>query len=130
MNEPFPRPLLYFGIFFFLCAGVLVFLGVKTDASLGTVPASTGLAASSGSGPSTGIRILGFGFNTTLFVGLVALLVFVYFFPAINAQYRQHRERKAITVLNIFLGWTFLGWIVALVWSFTSQVDPEAKAAP
>ena len=49
--------------------------------------------------------------------------VFIYFYPAMNAQIRQHRERKAILVLNIFLGWTFLGWIAALVWSFTSQVE-------
>jgi hypothetical protein len=28
-----------------------------------------------------------------------------------------------IFVLNILLGWTFLGWVVALVWSFTAQEE-------
>ncbi|MFZ6773064.1 superinfection immunity protein [Undibacterium sp. SXout7W] len=34
-----------------------------------------------------------------------------------------------MTVLNIFLGWTILGWIGALVWSYsdntTSDIEPE-----
>jgi hypothetical protein len=28
---------------------------------------------------------------------------------------------SAITVLNIFLGWTLLGWIAALAWAFTAK---------
>jgi hypothetical protein len=50
-------------LLFFLCAGVLVVLGIRTDAATGPV------------------------------------------------------------------GWTVLGWIGALVWSFTSQVDSAAKPA-
>jgi len=27
----------------------------------------------------------------------------------------------AILILNLFLGWTFLGWVIALVWAFTNR---------
>lgn len=47
----------------------------------------------------------------------------LYLLPAIIANYRKHREKNAIFMINLILGWTFLGWAVALVWSFTSNVD-------
>jgi uncharacterized membrane-anchored protein len=42
----------------------------------------------------------------------------IYFIPAFVAHRRHHKNAVAITVLNIFAGWTFIGWVVALVWSF------------
>ena len=30
-----------------------------------------------------------------------------------------------IFVLNFLLGWTFIGWVVALVWSFSSESNTE-----
>jgi Superinfection immunity protein len=50
---------------------------------------------------------------------LVILALAVYLLPAFVAYVRGHPNAMAITVLNIFLGWTFLGWVGALVWSFT-----------
>ncbi len=44
-----------------------------------------------------------------------------YFIPAIVAFNRKKSNRHAILLLNIFLGWTFIGWIVALVWAFTNE---------
>jgi len=41
----------------------------------------------------------------------------LYFLPAIIADKRNHPNKTAIAVLNVFLGCTFLGWVVALVWS-------------
>jgi Superinfection immunity protein len=43
-----------------------------------------------------------------------------YFLPSIIAFSRRHRNSVAIFVLNLFLGWTLVGWVVSLVWSFTS----------
>ncbi len=54
-----------------------------------------------------------------------ALLFALYILPAIIAFTRQHRNKTAITLVNILLGWSGIGWIVALVWAFTN--DP-AKA--
>ncbi len=49
---------------------------------------------------------------------LLVLLV-LYFAPAVVAYHRQKRNRFAILVLDTCLGWTLVGWVVALVWAFT-----------
>ncbi len=116
--DPLPRPLLIGAILFFLCAGVLVFWGIQTDANFG-VPLQVDPAK-----PLHTVQILGFTMHVGFLVSGCVVGLILYFFPAINALSRKHRETKAILVLNIFLGWTFLGWIAALVWSFTSQTKP------
>jgi T4 superinfection immunity protein len=41
----------------------------------------------------------------------------MYFIPAIIALARNKRDAVSILVLNFFLGWTAIGWVVALVWA-------------
>ncbi len=55
--------------------------------------------------------------------GLFCLLIclFIYFFPTYMAFIREHKNKVPILILNMFLGWTVLGWIVALIWAFTNQ---------
>lgn len=48
---------------------------------------------------------------------VVGLLV--YFLPSFIASNRNHQSKVAIIVLNILVGWTALGWIIALIWSLT-----------
>jgi hypothetical protein len=45
-----------------------------------------------------------------LFFGVV-----LYFVPSFLAIKRKNAA--AIFMLNLFLGWTFIGWVVALVWA-------------
>ncbi|VFN00320.1 MAG: Superinfection immunity protein [Candidatus Kentron sp. G] len=49
---------------------------------------------------------------------LIALVV--YFFPGIVALIRGHHSKVAVLLLNLFLGWTVLGWLWALIWAFTN----------
>jgi hypothetical protein len=49
----------------------------------------------------------------------------LYFLPGIIASCRGHHNAVAIWVLDLFLGWTALGWIITLVWSFTNP--PQQK---
>lgn len=51
--------------------------------------------------------------------------VIVYFLPASVARMRHHRNRGAIAVLNVLLGWTFLGWVIALVWACIADTVPS-----
>ncbi|NEG63868.1 superinfection immunity protein [Pantoea agglomerans] len=44
-----------------------------------------------------------------------------YLLPGIIASVRGHKSSTAIWVLTVVLGWTGLGWVVALVWSFTNS---------
>jgi hypothetical protein len=57
---------------------------------------------------------------------LVLLIVLgcLYFLPTIIAYNREHHNRLAIFLLNLFLGWTVLGWVAALVWSATAVQKP------
>ena len=47
-------------------------------------------------------------------LGALFVLAF-YFLPGIVASMRGHMSAGAIFVLNLLLGWTALGWIIALV---------------
>jgi hypothetical protein len=58
---------------------------------------------------------------------IIAATLGFYFLPSIVAVKRAHCNTLAIVVLNVFLGWTGLGWIAALVWACTSDIK-EAKA--
>jgi hypothetical protein len=40
--------------------------------------------------------------------------------PTIVAGQRGHQNTAAIAVLNLLLGWTFIVWVIALVWAMTA----------
>lgn len=46
---------------------------------------------------------------------LLILGIALYLLPTIIAWNKKHAG--GVVVLNIFLGWTIIGWIVALVWA-------------
>ena len=46
----------------------------------------------------------------------------MYFLPSIIAFARSKRDTTAIVLLNFFLGWTMIGWVVALVWAVKTDV--------
>lgn len=48
---------------------------------------------------------------------VVLVLAVLYFLPTIVGWSKRNAE--AIFVLNLLLGWTFIGWAVALVWALT-----------
>lgn len=52
---------------------------------------------------------------------------FVYFLPSIIALARSKRDTLAIFLLNLFLGWSIIGWIVALVWAAKNDVPATAR---
>jgi type VI secretion system protein VasI len=60
----------------------------------------------------------------------IALIVALYFLPSIVAYSRSHHQAGAICVLNLLLGWTVLGWIIAMVWAATAVNKPQAIVPP
>ena len=46
---------------------------------------------------------------------LFVLVIGLYFLTSIIGY--NKKNANAICVLNLFLGWTFIGWVVALVWA-------------
>jgi Superinfection immunity protein len=51
----------------------------------------------------------------------------MYFLPSIIALARSKRDTLAIFLLNFFLGWTIIGWIVALVWAAKHDVPVAVR---
>ena len=48
-----------------------------------------------------------------------ALAIAIYLLPTIVVIGRRRNNALAIIALNILLGWTFIGWVAALVWALT-----------
>jgi hypothetical protein len=45
----------------------------------------------------------------------------LYFLPSILALARNKRDIVSIVILNFLLGWTAIGWLVALVWALKTD---------
>jgi hypothetical protein len=56
-----------------------------------------------------------------LFVGII------YFIPSFVAVGK--RNSGAIFALNLFLGWTFIGWVGALIWAIMDK-EPVRRKQP
>jgi hypothetical protein len=63
---------------------------------------------------------------------MIHLLIFLgmYFLPALIAGHRHLHERTAITLLNLFLGWTCIGWVIALIWAITAPAPYVVYVRP
>ena len=61
------------------------------------------------------------GGMSLLCIGVVVLLsLFVTFIPGMIATARGHESQLAIWLVCFLLGWTGIGWIIALIWSFAA----------
>jgi hypothetical protein len=59
---------------------------------------------------------------------ILAFVVLLYFLPTTTAINGKHRQVTAIFVLNLFLGWTLIGWVIALVWAYVKPpLTPSAN---
>jgi hypothetical protein len=45
---------------------------------------------------------------------VLGILLAIYFLPWIIAANRNHHQVGAIAIIDVFLGWTFVGWVIAL----------------
>jgi hypothetical protein len=54
-------------------------------------------------------------------LGALAVVLGLYFLPSFVAGHRRHPSGGAVIILNLLLGWTLLGWVVALVWAMTGE---------
>jgi ABC-type sugar transport system permease subunit len=57
-------------------------------------------------------------------IGLVLYIV-----PILVAKKRNCKAFSGIVIVNIFLGWSLLGWVAALVWAAVGEPKPESLTA-
>lgn len=61
----------------------------------------------------------------------IFFIVVIYLLPTIVAIVRSRTNTGSILVVNLFLGWTLIGWVAALAWSVAhddSQVQRKDPA--
>jgi len=62
---------------------------------------------------------------------IAALLVIAFYFtPTVCAAFRGNRNLGPIFLINLTLGWTILGWLVAFCWAFVpNPTDPKSRSS-
>ncbi len=58
----------------------------------------------------------------------LGIVGFIYLLPAFTADRRRHRDLRAIAIVNVLVGWTIIGWVVALVWALSPARGLKAVA--
>jgi hypothetical protein len=84
----------------------------KNDSRPGTILASGIIILSLAIGGLAG------GSGEAILLSMLGLSL--YLLPALIAYQRSHINRHAIFLVNLLLGWSIIGWVVALIWSATS----------
>ncbi len=60
-------------------------------------------------------------FEVFLVILVLCVVLYLYFIPFVIAYARRHKYTKTVFLLNLLFGWTGLGWIILLVWSFKGK---------
>lgn len=58
---------------------------------------------------------------SVLFALLLIPFGAIHFLPTIVAGLRHSRSIVGIFLLNLLLGWTVIGWVIALIWAFRDE---------
>jgi hypothetical protein len=58
-------------------------------------------------------------------MSFILFLIAMYWLPTLIAIVRQTPSALGVAMLNFFLGWTVIGWIMALVLALASHAGPH-----
>ncbi|HVV28347.1 MAG TPA: superinfection immunity protein [Rhizomicrobium sp.] len=58
-------------------------------------------------------------------MSFLLFLFVMYWLPTIVAVVRHAPSALGVAALNFFLGWTVIGWIMALVWALAAASGPQ-----
>ena len=62
------------------------------------------------------------GGGAGLFFALIAAVAMgIYFLPTTIADEKRHKNTTAIFIVNLFFGYTVIGWVIALIWALTED---------
>jgi len=72
----------------------------------------------------------GAGSGVLIALLLIVLSIAFYCLPALIAGRRNTEKKNYITLLNLLMGWTIIGWIAAFIWAVTDKQLPVPQVAP
>jgi len=58
-------------------------------------------------------------------MSFILFLFVMYWLPTLIAIVRQAPSALGVAMLNFFLGWTVVGWILALIWALAANTSPH-----
>lgn len=98
------------------CSGsfAVLHLGMHVIARIQQLAVSDSIGRYTGSGPAKAL---------IMWVVLAAM----YFLPTMLAWKRGSSRRVKVTLINVLLGWTGVGWILAMVMTFAYEPPPEGS---
>jgi hypothetical protein len=54
---------------------------------------------------------------------MIEFFIALYFLPVLIAVVNHHPRLAGIAVLDLMLGWTLMGWVLALAWAMYQPHD-------
>lgn len=51
----------------------------------------------------------------------------LYFLPLIISLRRGGTSKVGVGLVNLFFGWTVLGWVAALIWAYTDRTQNQIE---
>ncbi len=57
-------------------------------------------------------------------------IVAIYLVPVFIAHSRKLEKRTTLTIINIFLGWTFIVWVACIAWAIWGKTSKKLLAEP
>jgi len=63
--------------------------------------------------------------STTNIIVLIVVVI-LYMLPTLIAFSREHPRRGEVGVVNIFLGWTLIGWVAVFLWAALGPVEQQS----
>jgi hypothetical protein len=56
-------------------------------------------------------------------VFIAVISIFVYFLPAFIAHGSAKYTAKLISLINLLIGWTVIGWFIVLFWALSPDTE-------
>ena len=58
-------------------------------------------------------------------MSFILFLIAMYWLPTLIAIVRQTHSALGVAMINFFLGWTVIGWFLALFWALAAHSGPH-----
>jgi hypothetical protein len=52
---------------------------------------------------------------------LAIVVIYIYFLPSVFAVKFNHSKYSSIFIINLFLGWALIPWVLTLAWAFSES---------
>lgn len=65
--------------------------------------------------------------KTVVQIAEIVAALGLYFLPAIVADRRKRHDLLTLALFNACLGWTVVGWLIAIRWAFVPNPPPDLE---